>query len=74
MAAAKTLAKVGVFGIGLAAYWPQFAGLKERLEGYQAQVEARLAGMGAEVISAGLVDSAPLAVIAGDMLRAPRWT
>ena len=50
-------AKVGLFGIGLAAYWPQFPGLKERLEGYQAQVEARLAGMGAEVISAGLVDA-----------------
>jgi L-arabinose isomerase len=27
--------KVGLFGIGLAAYWPQFKGLKRRLEGYQ---------------------------------------
>ena len=27
--------RIGVFGIGLAAYWDQFAGLKERLEGYQ---------------------------------------
>ena len=26
--------KIGLFGIGLDAYWPQFAGLKERLEGY----------------------------------------
>ena len=34
-----TSAKVGVFGIGLAAYWPQFDGLRERLEGYQAYVE-----------------------------------
>ena len=67
MERAETLAKVGVFGIGLAAYWPQFPGLKERLEGYQAQVEARLAAMGAEVISAGLVDTAPAAIIAGDM-------
>jgi L-arabinose isomerase len=67
MERAETLAKVGVFGIGLAAYWPQFGGLKERLEGYQAQVEARLAGMGAEVISAGLVDTAPAAIVAGDM-------
>ena len=24
-----TQAKIGVFGIGLAAYWPQFEGLKE---------------------------------------------
>jgi L-arabinose isomerase len=26
--------KIGLFGIGLDAYWPQFKGLKERLEGY----------------------------------------
>jgi len=24
--------KIGLFGIGLDAYWPQFPGLKERLE------------------------------------------
>ncbi len=35
-------AKIGVFGIGLAAYWPQFAGLKERLEGYQQRLRRRL--------------------------------
>ncbi len=72
MESGKTLAKVGVFGIGLAAYWPQFAGLKERLEGYQAQVEARLAGMGAEVVSAGLVDTAQAAVAAGDLFAGER--
>lgn len=66
------LAKVGVFGIGLAAYWPQFTGLKERLEGYQAQVEARLRAMGAEIVSAGLVDTAPAAVAAGDLFARER--
>ncbi len=60
-------AKIGVFGIGLAAYWPQFDGLKERLEGYQRDVEANIAAMGAEVISAGLVDNAPGAQQAGDL-------
>ncbi len=65
-------AKIGVFGIGLAAYWPQFPGLKERLERYQAQVEARLADMAAEVVSAGLVDSAPAAVAAGDLFARER--
>lgn len=25
--------RIGLFGIGLDVYWPQFAGLKERLEG-----------------------------------------
>ena len=48
--------RVGIFGIGLAAYWPQFEGLRERLEGYQRDIHARLEAMGAEVVSAGLVD------------------
>jgi L-arabinose isomerase len=60
-------ARIGVFGIGLAAYWPQFEGLKERLEGYQRRVEERIAAMGAEVVSAGLVDDAPGARAAGDL-------
>ncbi len=59
-------ARVGVFGIGLAAYWPQFPGLRERLEGYQRRVEARLAALGAEIVSAGLVDTAPAARAAGE--------
>src|SRR5919206_3040376 len=62
-------ARVGVFGIGLAAYWPQFEGLRERLIGYQGDVEARLASYGAAVISAGLVDTAPAAHAAGDFFR-----
>jgi hypothetical protein len=32
-------AKVGVFGIGLEAYWDQFEGLRDRLEGYRRSVE-----------------------------------
>jgi L-arabinose isomerase len=60
-------AKIGVFGIGLAAYWPQFEGLKEQLEGYQKQVEGRIAAMGSQVVSAGLVDTAPGAQAAGDL-------
>src|SRR5262249_57550217 len=34
--------RIGVFGIGLAAYWPQFEGLRERLEGYQQGIESKL--------------------------------
>jgi L-arabinose isomerase len=57
--------KIGIFGIGLHAYWVQFPGLKERLEGYQRDVEQRLRALGADIISAGLVDSAPAARDAG---------
>jgi L-arabinose isomerase len=59
------LAKVGLFGIGLAAYWPQFKGLKPRLESYQRIVSGRLGKFG-EVVDVGLVDSAPKAVAAGE--------
>ena len=62
--------RIGVFGIGLAAYWPQFDGLRERLEGYQQCIQARLETMGAEVVSAGLVDTAPAARQAGANLAA----
>jgi L-arabinose isomerase len=60
-----TGARVGIFGIGLAAYWPQFPGLKERLEGYQTEVEARCASFGARLVSAGLVDTPERARHAG---------
>src|SRR3954452_6011338 len=59
-------ARVGIFGIGLAAYWPQFEGLRERIEGYQRRVEDRVGELGGEVVSAGLVDSAEGARGAGD--------
>src|SRR5215216_572488 len=63
-------ARVGVFGIGLDTYWPQFEGLKERIEGYQRRVEERVADLGGEVVSAGLVDSAQAARDAGDRFAA----
>jgi L-arabinose isomerase len=53
--------KIGIFGIGLQAYWPQFPGLKERLSGYQEEIEHNVSATGSIVISAGLVDSQPAA-------------
>ena len=54
-------ARIGVFGIGLEAYWDQFDGLKEKLMGLQRHVETQLLELGAEVIGAGVVDSHPSA-------------
>jgi L-arabinose isomerase len=65
-------ARVGIFGIGLAAYWPQFDGLRERIEGYQRRVEERVAALGGEVVSAGLVDGERAAREAGDRFAAAR--
>ena len=64
--------RVAVFGIGLAAYWPQFDGLRQRLEQYQRGIERRLEEMGAEVASAGLVDTPQAAREAGEALAAGR--
>jgi L-arabinose isomerase len=68
----NTPPRIGVFGIGLAAYWPQFEGLRKRLEGYQAGLERKLGELGADVVSAGLVDTPAGAREAGALLAAGR--
>ncbi len=65
MTHSRSQASVGIFGIGLHAYWAQFPGLKERLEGYQRSVEDRVRAFGPRIVSAGLVDTAPCAREAG---------
>jgi L-arabinose isomerase len=62
--------RIGVFGIGLAAYWPQFEGLLERLTGYQSYVEDKIRSFHCDVVSAGMVDTAPSARAAGDLFAA----
>lgn len=46
--------RVGRFGIGLDTCWPQFACLKERLEGCLARVAQKLVLLGVEVVNRGL--------------------
>ena len=61
--------RVGLCGIGLDAYWPQFAGLEERLRGYLSQMAARLARPGVEVVNLGLVDTPVRSREAGHQCR-----
>jgi L-arabinose isomerase len=61
--------RVGLFGIGLDAYWSQFAGLEERLKGYLARLAERLARPGVEVINLGLIDTPARSVEAGHECR-----
>ncbi len=61
--------KIGLFGIGLDTYWPQFEGLKERLEGYLNKVEQNLATIHPVIINAGLVDNVDKAFQAGDQFK-----
>jgi L-arabinose isomerase len=63
-------ARVGVFNVGFHRYWPQFPGLKERLDGYREEFEQRLRDLGVEVVSAGLVDTVESGRQAGDFFAA----
>ena len=62
--------KVGLFGVGLDAYWPQFDGLKARLEGYVRSVADRLKRPDVDVVDLGLIDTPPKALEAGHRFRA----
>ena len=61
--------KVGLFGIGLDQYWPQFSGLEDRLRGYIEQTASRLGKSGVEVINLGLIDTPEKALAAGHDFR-----
>jgi len=61
--------RIGLFGIGLDTYWPQFAGLKERLEGYLGVVESKLRRPDLEVVNLGLIDTPEKALEAGHRFR-----
>jgi L-arabinose isomerase len=63
------LLRIGLFGIGLDAYWPQFPGLKQRLEGYLGRVAEKLKRPGVEIVNVGLVDNADRAFAAGREFR-----
>lgn len=62
--------RVGLFGIGLEAYWQQFKGLKQRLERYVRVVEKKITRPGVEVVNLGLVDNPRRAFDAGHKFRA----
>ena len=61
--------RVGLFGIGLAAYWGQFAGLEARLKGYVNRVAERLSAPGREIVNFGLVDCPERAFQVGHEVR-----
>jgi L-arabinose isomerase len=61
--------KVGLFGIGLDAYWPQFPGLEDRLKNYLARAASKLSGEQVEVVNLGLIDTPQKAMAAGHAFR-----
>lgn len=61
--------RVGLFGIGLDTYWPQFAGLQERLSGYLQEVANGLEKTAVRVINLGLIDTPEKAAAVGHEFR-----
>ena len=64
--------KIGLFGIGLDTYWEQFAGLKQRLEGYLQEVHGQLAAIHPHIVNAGLVDTPDKAFEPGSLFQSAR--
>ena len=56
-------------GIGLDAYWPQFPGLREKLEADMAVVAEKLARPGLNLVQLGLIDHVDAAYAAGHICR-----
>ena len=65
----KNPVNVGIFGIGLDTYWPQFEGLEKRLEGYLNNVAEKIQDFDVGVINAGLVDNPFKARAAAELFR-----
>ena len=63
-------ARVGLYTMGLKAYWKQFPGLEQRLADYGRFIEQKLAALGAEVWNFGLVDCETAGQAAGEYFNA----
>jgi L-arabinose isomerase len=61
--------KLGIFGIGLEAYWKQFPGLKDKLESNLKCISSRIGKEGDEVVDLGLIDTPEKAMQAGHTFR-----
>ncbi|MBZ5593099.1 MAG: arabinose isomerase [Acidobacteriia bacterium] len=61
--------RIGLFSIGLDAYWPQFPGLREKLLAYNQQIASRIVRNGVEIVNLELVDSPEKALTAGHRFR-----
>jgi L-arabinose isomerase len=61
--------RIGLVGLGLEAYWSQFAGLEERLKGYVGEVETKISSDTRTVVNLGLVDTPEKAIEAAHRSR-----
>jgi L-arabinose isomerase len=61
--------RVGIAGLGLDAYWSQFAGLEQRLIGYLRELEQKITGDRRTIVNLGLVDTPEKSLATGHLCR-----
>ncbi len=66
---AATRLRVGLAGLGLETYWPQFDGLERRLHGYLSTVREKVESDDRTVVNLGLIDSPQKGIEAGHACR-----
>jgi len=69
MKSAQVQVRIGLFGIGLDVYWPQFPGLRDTLAGFIQQVARKLEGPQVKVVDLGLIDTPEKSLAAGHEFR-----
>jgi L-arabinose isomerase len=67
--AARYFPRVGLFSVGLEAYWNQFEGLRDRLLTFNARIAENLKQHGVHVVNVGLIDDTEKAIAAGHAFR-----
>lgn len=60
---------IGLAGLGLDTYWPQFEGLLDRLNGYQLEIATRMERPDVRVINAGIIDNPVKAAEVAEALK-----
>lgn len=60
---------IGLAGLGLDTYWPQFDGLLDRLNGYQLEIATRMERPDVQVINAGIIDNPVKAAEVAEALK-----
>ncbi len=61
--------RIGLFGIGNDAYWPQFEGLLDRLNGYLNKIEIDFEKFQVKTVNLGMIDTPQKALHAGHEFR-----
>lgn len=64
--------RIGLAGLGLNTYWPQFDGLYDRLNGYQNEIATRMSRPDVQVINAGIIDTTEKSIEMAETLKQER--